>query len=100
MASKIRVTPAQLKQTAEELRNLNTKFKNEVSSMNDSELRLATMYEGEAQKAFHNQFQTDRNKFETFYVGIEKYVQRLIDAADAYAKAENQNINTAQTRKA
>ena len=26
MASKIRVTPAQLKQTAEELRNLNTKW--------------------------------------------------------------------------
>lgn len=100
MASGLRVTPSILKQKAEELRGLNEKFKNEVTGLNDSELRLAGMWEGEAQKAFHNQFQIDRNKFETFYVGINKYVQRLLEAAQAYEKAEAENTNIANTRKA
>ena len=68
--------------------------------MNDSETTLANMWEGEAQKAFHSQFQTYREKFNVFYNGIEQYVQRLNDAANAYDKAESENVSTAQTRKA
>ncbi len=100
MASTIRVTTKVLRQKAEELRGLNEKFKTEVAGLNDSEGRLATMWEGEAQKAFHQQFAIDSEKFQVFYTGINQYVERLIATADAYDKAEAENVSTAQTRKA
>lgn len=100
MASTIRVTPTTLRNTANELRTLNERFKNEVAAMNDSEGRLAGMWAGDARDAFHNQFQIDKEKFDTFYAGINQYVERLIATADAYDKAEAENVATAQSRKA
>ena len=100
MASTLRVTPSELSKKAQELRDLNSKFKNEVEGLNDSETTLGNMWEGDAQKAFHSQFQADREKFNVFYNGIEQYIQRLNDAANAYDKAESETVSTAQTRKA
>lgn len=100
MASTIRVTTSILKSKAEELRGLNEKFKQEVEGLSESEASLAGMWEGEAQKIFHTQFQTDKGKFDTFYNGINKYVERLLEAAAAYDKAEAEAANIAQTRKA
>ena len=99
MASTLRVTPSELRKKAKE-RRLNSQFKNEVEGLNDGETTLGTMWEGDAQKAFHTQFQADREKFNVFYNGIEQYIQRLNDAADAYDRAESDNVSTAQTRKA
>lgn len=76
MASTLRVTPSELRKKAQELRELNSKFKNEVEGLNDSETTLGNMWEGDAQKAFHSQFQADREKFNVFYNGIEQYIQR------------------------
>ncbi len=100
MASTFRVTTTELRKIANELRTLNSRFQNEVNGLNDSEGRLASMWEGDAQKAFHQQFQTDKEKFLVFYQGIEKYIERLLQTADAYDKAEAMNVATAQTRKA
>lgn len=100
MATTIRVTTASLRSKAEELRGLNSRFKNEVSGLNDKETTLASMWEGDAQKVFHNEFQKDKAKFDQFYSGIEKYIERLNATADAYDKAESQNVSIAQTRKA
>lgn len=100
MATTIRVTTATLRAKADELRLLNAKFNTEVAGLNESEARLATMWEGDAQKAFHQQFQVDHEKFKVFFEGINKYVERLIASADAYDKAEAANVSTAQTRKA
>lgn len=99
MATTIRVTTANLRKSAEELRGLNAKFKMEVSGLNDSETRLASMWEGEAQKVFRSEFQKDKAKFDQFYEGIERYVERLMETANAYDKAESQNVSIAQTRK-
>ena len=96
----LRVTTSILKKRAEDLKELNTKFKSEVSGLNESESRLAGMWEGDAQKEFHTQFQADKTKFDEFYTGIEKYIERLIQAAEAYDKAEADNVSIATTRKA
>lgn len=98
MASTLRVTPAELRKKAQELRELNSKFKNEVEGLNDSETTLGNMWEGDAQKAFHNEFQRDRERFNTFYNGIEKYIERLLETANAYERAESENTSTASTR--
>ena len=99
MASTIRVTTKVLNNKAEELRGLAERFKSEVNGLGDSESRLASMWEGEAQKAFHQQFVMDREKFDRFYTGILKYIQRLKETANANDRAEAQNVSTAQTRK-
>lgn len=96
----IRVTPTILRSKANELRELNERFKNEVSSLTESENRLANMWEGEARNAFHAEYQKDAEKFNVFYTGINQYIERLIAAADAYDRAEAENVSVAQTRKA
>ncbi|MDO5415631.1 MAG: WXG100 family type VII secretion target [Lachnospiraceae bacterium] len=100
MASIIRVTTTELRKKAQELRELNSKFKNEVAGLGDSEQTLSTMWEGEAQKVFRGEFQKDKAKFDAFYNGIEQYVQRLNETADRYDRAESENVSTASTRKA
>ena len=96
----IRVTPNTLRSKANELRTLNENFKAEVNAMNENEERLSNMWEGDARNAFHNAFQTDKAKFDTFYAGINKYIERLIETANAYDKVEAENVSIAQTRKA
>lgn len=100
MATIIRVTTSELRRRAEELRNLNERFNKEVDALNDRERQLMTMFEGDASKAFNQQFQIDKGKFFTFYNGINQYIQRLLDAAEAYDRAEAQNVSIANTRKA
>lgn len=95
----IRVTPTILRSKANELRDLNERFKSEVTGLTDSENRLANMWEGEARNAFHAEYQKDAEKFNTFYTGINQYIERLIAVADAYDKAESENLSVAQTRK-
>ena len=95
----IRVTPTILRNKADELRELNEKFKGEVNGLTESENRLANMWEGEARNAFHAEYQKDAEKFNTFYTGINQYIERLIGAADAYDRAESENLSVAQTRR-
>ena len=96
----IRVTPNTLRNTANELRTLNENFKNEVTAMSENEERLAGMWEGDARNAFHSAIQTDKAKIDVFYAGINKYIERLIETANAYDKVEAENVSIAQTRKA
>ena len=94
-----RVTPNELNKRAGLLEELNNKFNAEVMGLNESEATLAGMWEGDAQKEFHKQFQSDKAKFDEFYKGINQYIQRLRDTAEAYNAAESANLSTAQTRK-
>ena len=97
--AEIKVTPQQLKDKAEILRNLNSKFRGEVEKMVGYEAQLASMWEGEAQKAFRTAFNTDKSKMETFAKNIDTYVQALLDDAQRYETAENAATNIATQRK-
>lgn len=97
--AEIRVTPQQLKDKAEVLRGLNAKFRSEVQKMVSYEANLASMWEGEAQKAFRTAFNTDKTKMDTFAANIDKYVQALLEDAQRYETAENAATNIATTRK-
>lgn len=96
--SMFRVSSAELRQKAEQLEQMNTQFKNAVEALANQEQSLATMWEGEAQKAFRTAFNNDRQQFDNFYNGIAKYIQALRDAAQQYDQAEAKNLSTAQTR--
>lgn len=97
--SGFRVNSQELRQKASQLEQLNANFQKKVQELVNSEQNLATMYEGEAQKAFHTAFTNDQQQFNNFYNGIAKYVQALINAAEQYERAEAKNVTTATTRK-
>ena len=94
----IRVTAAQLKTGAEELRNLNQQFKAAVSDLESTESSLNSMWEGDARNAFHQAFTNDKTQMDNFFNAIEVYAQRLEAAAAKYEQAEAQNTEIATTR--
>ena len=95
MSNTIQVTTATLKNKANELKSLNSKFKSQVENLKSAESSLNGMWEGEAKTAFHKAFTQMHN----FYNAIEQYVQKLDQIATAYEQAEKKNIATATTRK-
>ena len=96
--AEIQVTSSTLRSKAEELNQLNEQFKSAVSSLADEEGALRSQFEGETSDAFHNAFTQDTTQMNNFYNAIAQYVQKLIAIAEAYEKAEQQNITTATTR--
>lgn len=96
--AEIQVTSATLRSKAEELNQLNEQFKSAVTSLTDEESALRSQYEGESSDAFHNAFTKDTTQMNNFYNAIAQYVQKLIQIAEAYEKAEQANVSTATTR--
>ncbi|HJD21104.1 MAG TPA: WXG100 family type VII secretion target [Candidatus Gemmiger faecigallinarum] len=96
--AKIVVTSVTLQTGAEDLQNLNAQFKASVNALNDLEENLSGMWEGDAKEAFRRAFQSDKIQMDNFFNAIEVYVQRLLAAAQRYAQAEAQNVETANNR--
>lgn len=98
--SEFKVTSSQLTAKAEELNTFNFQFRTQVEQLNQTELSLNTMWEGEARNAFHNEFQKDKTQFDNFYNAIQEYIQALQTIAAKYKTAEEQALQIATTRKA
>lgn len=96
--SEIIVTSATLRSKAEELNQMNEQFKSAVSSLSDEENALRSQFEGEASDAFHQAFSQDVIQMNNFYNAIAQYVQKLIQIAESYEKAEQANVATATQR--
>lgn len=94
----IQVTSAQLKTQAEELKSLNASFKSTVADLESTEGTLNSQWEGEANDAFHTAFTNDKTQMDNFYNAIEVYVQKLLEIAQNYEKAEAMNTETASAR--
>ena len=60
--SMFRVSSTVLRQKAQELEQMNKQFDAAVKALGSQEAALATMWEGEAQKAFRNAFNNDRQQ--------------------------------------
>ena len=77
MSNTIQVTTATLKNKANELKSLNSKFKSQVENLKSAESSLNGMWEGEAKTAFHKAFTQDITQMHNFYNAIEQYVQKF-----------------------
>jgi len=95
----IRVSATQLIARANELKNLNAQLKNNIAELETTEETLRTMWEGEANDAFHTAFTSDKIQMTNFYNAIEIYIYRLLEIAAKYQQAEatNQEIATNRT---
>lgn len=94
----IQVTSAELRKQAEQLKSLNGSFKNNIGTLESTELSLKSMWEGQANTAFHNAFIKDKGQMDNFNNLIEQYIQALLEIAAKYEAAEAKNTDTATTR--
>lgn len=97
MAS-IQVTATTLKTQADTLRQYNSSFKSAVGELESIEGQLNSMWEGEANTAFHTAFHNDKVQMDNFYNAIEMYANVLTNIATRYEQAESVNTDTATTR--
>lgn len=94
----IRVTASQIRRTSEQLRNYNQSFDGQVKNLESSEGALNSMWDGQANDAFHTAFMNDKQYMNQFYQLINKYCQALDDIATQYENAEAMNTDTASRR--
>jgi len=91
------VSSAQLRARAEEIANLNEQFKTQVAALEDKELALRAMYEGDAANAFHAAFQRNKIQMDNFFNCIARYAFVMTEIASRIELAEQQNQSTAST---
>lgn len=94
----IKVTASQLRTQAEQLKALNTRFKETTGKLQDTEVALKAMWDGEANEAFHRAFTSDKVQMDNFYNAVELYVVKLQNIAQKYEQAERTNTNIGNTR--
>lgn len=94
----MRVTSEQLIAKANELKELNDRFKTTISELEASENTLRGMWEGEANNAFHNAFESDKIQMTNFYNAVTIYVYKLLEIAQRYARIEATNVSISSTR--
>ena len=96
--SAFQVTARELSKKATELQQLNAKFKTEVTELETTENSLKSMWEGQANNAFHTAFGNDKGQMVKFHNAIEKYCEAMVTIATKYQTAENANADTASKR--
>ncbi len=96
--SQFRVTASVLNSQADQLTDLNGRFQSAVQQLVSCEASLNSMWDGEANDAFHNAFEVDKAKMEQFYNLIIQYVERLNSIATRYAQTERTNTEIASNR--
>lgn len=94
----ITVNTSTITNKAGELKTLNSSLKTQIEELTSTESALNSMWEGDANDAFHKAFTQDINRMNEFYNAIEKYITSLQEIVSVYEKAENANLNTANTR--
>lgn len=94
----LQVSSKDLKAAAEEIRQLNSSFKNQVEALVAQQQRLNGQWEGEAHDMFNNAFNTDKSKWDMFYAQIEEYVIALENMAIEYSNKEAANVAIASER--
>ncbi|MCR5000402.1 MAG: WXG100 family type VII secretion target [Lachnospiraceae bacterium] len=92
------VTAAELRKKAEQLKGLNSRFKTGTDTLQTTEQALKSMWEGEANDAFHAAFVRDKGQMDQFHNVIEQFIEALLIIAAKYEAAENKNISIAATR--
>ena len=97
--AQIMVTSAELRATANNLRECNNSFRNQVASLESSEGTLNSQWQGEAKEAFHRAFMNDKAFMDKFAAEIDNYCTTLETIAAKYDEAERANLEIATTRK-
>ncbi len=94
----IRVTPSNLRATAEELERMGKQMQAIVERLSDTEANLNGCWEGAANDAFHKAFLYDKDFMVMFYQLIAAYSNVMQQIAANYEQAESRNADLATRR--
>ncbi len=94
----IQVTALELRNRAEELKGLNNNLSAQTENLKNAEETLRSMWEGEANDAFHNAFLRDKGQMDSFKQAIDQYISALLVIAAKYEEAEKRNIAVSGAR--
>ncbi|MDO4543774.1 MAG: WXG100 family type VII secretion target [Clostridia bacterium] len=86
------VTVSQLTQVAEELTSLNGQFQQQVGRLKENEQELDSMWDGDANTTFKQQFAKNCESLESFYLVIAKYVEALQASARIILQKEAEAV--------
>ena len=81
----------------EELRSLNTEFRNKTADIRAEHQNLITKWEGDASTAFEQNFHREEIGFDNFAQAVDEYIQALQEILAQYEAAEATNTNIAST---
>ena len=98
MAGQTEVTFSEMQSAIDELTTLNEQFGRKVSELESLQQELTASWDGQANDAFDQAFQTDKGKWTEFQTLVSQYVSGLQQIRQAYVTAEGVNTGTAQTR--
>ena len=96
--SKYTVTVNEMKAAINELSTNNNEFRARVAELCTQQQELAGQWQGDANTAFNNAFNSDKGQWDTFAGLIDQYIQALQTIMTTYANAEETNRGTAATR--
>ncbi len=87
-ATEIKVNPNQLRNLASEIDKISKSFQTGMAQGTEETRRLQEVWTGEAATAFTTGFYALHNSCSSYLQTLEKTVQALYEAADAYEKSE------------
>lgn len=87
-----------MRTTANSLSEYNQNFNSQVQKLQESESALNSMWDGQANDAFHAAFTSDKEYMTQFFNLVNKYCEALDNIAAEYEKAESLNLDTACKR--
>ena len=82
---------ADIQGVIDQLRTLNTEFRNKASDINTKHSTLTTKWEGEASIAFEEHFRKEYPNFDNFAAAIDEYIEGLTHILEEYVQAETMN---------
>lgn len=96
--SMFNVTAPELQSAISALQEDNSQFRSRLADLLSKQQELAGMWQGEANAAFNNAFNSDKGQWDNFASLVDQYIQTLQEILKIYENAENANTATAQTR--
>ena len=96
--SKYRVTVADMQSAINELNSNNSEFRSRVNELSAKQQELAGQWQGDANTAFNNAFNSDKGQWDVFASLIDQYIETLHSIMQTYKTAEETNRSTAATR--
>lgn len=99
MASQIIVSTRELNSKSQSLQASNTQLNKMIDQLQQQELNLCSMWEGDAKDEFDKEFRKDIQQMKNFYEAIKNYILKLNEIIKNYDQAEAKNVQIARERK-
>ena len=96
--SKLTLTASEMQAAINELTSSNADFKARVADLSGAQENLSGMWQGDANTAFKQAFNSDKGQWDNFANLVDQYITALTNILNTYQNAESANTETARSR--